>query len=82
MKKCINIQTIYVTFESVFNAEDAIFNCESQLRSQGFKRIGAGKNNDYAGFFMTADGSKIVLASFNNENRNGFIYYKEAKNIK
>lgn len=70
-------KTVYVTFNSVYNAEDAVFNCESQLNSQGFKRIGS-NINDHAGFFMTSDGSKIVMMNFNAEHKDGFIYYKES----
>lgn len=68
----------YVTFATVLNAEDAFYNCEGQLRSQQFNRVDIGGSST-AGFFMTADGSRIALVSFNEKHHNGFIYMKERK---
>lgn len=72
-------RTTYVTFDSIFNAEDAFRNCENQLRAQGILRIGGRSDSPTAGFFMNGNGSKIVLASFNEEYKNGFIYHFERK---
>ena len=62
----------------MLNAEDAFYNCEGQLYSQGFRRADKGGSST-AGFFLTPDGGKIALVSFNGGHHNGFVYIKERK---
>lgn len=69
---------IYATFSMVMNAEDAFYNCEGQLKAQNLNRVDKG-GSSVAGFFMTPDGRKIALVSFNTEHHNGFVYIKERK---
>ncbi|MBR2508331.1 MAG: hypothetical protein IKB71_01140 [Lentisphaeria bacterium] len=69
---------VYVTFSTVLNAEDAFYNCEGQLKAQGFSRMDRGGSST-AGFFMNADGGRIALISFDEKNHSGFVYVKERK---
>ncbi|MBR2722963.1 MAG: hypothetical protein IKB77_01420 [Lentisphaeria bacterium] len=71
--------TTYVTFNMVYNAADAFYNCASQLQARGIKHIGSLNEETAAGFFMNDSGSEIVLVSFNQKYKNGFVYHTEKK---
>lgn len=71
-------KSIYVTFSSVLDAEDAFLNCKTQLLSQNFSHIDKGDISN-SGFFLDKNSSKIMLVSFSEKDHNGFIYFKERK---
>lgn len=71
--------TTYVTFSTIFNAEDAFANCANQLRFRNIRRVGGRGDSTTAGFFMNDGGTEIVLISFDQKFNNGFIYHTEKK---
>ncbi len=70
--------TTYVSFSMIGNAEAAMADCSAYFSTEGLRNVGS-IDGGVSGFFMTADGADIVMMSFDDEHKTGFIYRKKKK---